>query len=54
MEIQLEELKAQMNALDKQTKTLESIDNPEDALKFIENSGMKPEDIERMVRERVC
>mmetsp|Transcript_11108 Transcript_11108/g.22528 ORF Transcript_11108/g.22528 Transcript_11108/m.22528 type:complete len:324 (-) Transcript_11108:37-1008(-) len=51
MEMQLDELKAQMEALDRQTKALESIDNPEDALKFIENSGMKPEDIERMVKE---
>ena len=51
MKLQLDELRAQMEALDRQKKTLETIDNPEDALKFMKNSGLKPDDIERLLKE---
>ena len=51
MEQQLEELKAQMEHIDRQTSKLRTIDNPDDALKFMESSGLKPEDIQRMVEK---
>ncbi|GMI15782.1 hypothetical protein TrLO_g10297 [Triparma laevis f. longispina] len=51
MEEQLAELKAQMDHIDSQQNKLGTIDNPDDALKFMESSGLKPEDIQKMVEQ---
>ena len=50
MQTQLDELKSQMDKLDEQSSKLQTIDNPDDAFKFMKESGMTEEDMEKLVK----
>ncbi|GMI56605.1 hypothetical protein TeGR_g12453 [Tetraparma gracilis] len=50
MQSQIDELNEQMKKLEDQQNKLSSIDNPDDAFKFMQESGMTEEDMEKLVK----